>query len=67
MRVTLAGSGAVVSQSLTAGTEFKKGAEIVLELGTTPTSALNPLSKGEGVVGEKPAKKGGNLTKKGNG
>ncbi len=69
MRVKLTGSGAVESQSLVAGTEFKKGAEIVLELGTTSTSPLNPLSlkKGEGVAGEKPAKKGGNLVKKGNG
>ncbi len=69
MHVKLTGSGAVSSQSLAAGTEFKKGTEIVLELGTTLTTPLNPLSlkKGEGVVGEKPAKKVGNLAKKGNG
>ena len=67
MRVKLTGSGAVSSQSLAAGTEFKKGTEIVLELATSSLSPINPQLKGEGGAGEKSAKKGGNLTKKGNG
>ena len=63
LKVKIAGSGGVVKQSLEAGTSFKKGDEIELELGV---SNSNSSSEEKKVAIEKPTKKTELLAKKGN-
>ncbi len=69
LRVKVTGSGAITKQSIEEGATFKKGDEIVLELGQqeslqSPTNGQQ-IKKEESVVREKQTKK--SVMKKGNG